>query len=116
MGFEGGCENPAIKRKGDQKKNTDFKLKGGSQKNSSKFCSDSICNNIFFCKQPTRMAKTSVSDIQKVLIFPGKHAPGPPTLLRIKKQLSQPTTKKKAYQLKRLIREKCQSPLKMNSP
>ena len=31
-------------------------------------------------------AKTSVSDIQKVQIFPGKHAPGPPTLLCIKKQ------------------------------
>ena len=31
-------------------------------------------------------AKTSVNDIQKVQIFPGKHAPGPPTLLCIKKQ------------------------------
>ena len=31
-------------------------------------------------------AKTSVSDIQKVQIFPGKHAPGPPTLLFIKRQ------------------------------
>ena len=31
-------------------------------------------------------AKTSVSDIQKVQIFPGKHAPGPPTLLCIKRQ------------------------------
>ena len=31
-------------------------------------------------------AKTSVSDIQKVQIFPGKHAPRPPTLLCIKKQ------------------------------
>ena len=34
------------------------------------------------------MPKTSVSDIQKVQISLGKHAPGPPTLLRIKKQLS----------------------------
>ena len=32
------------------------------------------------------MPKTSVSNIQKVQIFPGKHAPGPPTLLCTKWQ------------------------------
>ena len=29
------------------------------------------------CKQPTRMPKSSVPDIQKVPIFTGKHAPRP---------------------------------------
>ena len=30
-------------------------------------------------QKPTRMPKTSVSDVQKVSIFPGMHAPGAPT-------------------------------------
>ena len=54
MGFEGSCERRGFKGKGGGVRG---KLKGWSPKDSSKFCSDSICNNIFLFQTAYQNAK-----------------------------------------------------------
>ena len=75
-------KNMALKGKGRSEEKCCVKIKGGGghQIIPPNFAVTAFVIIYFYCKQPTRMPKTSVSDIQKVQIFPGKHAPGSPTL------------------------------------
>ena len=74
MGFEGGMRKNMALKGGGGSKGKIVGLKGGSPKKSFKYGSDSICNN---ANSLPRMPNTSVSYIQKVQIFLGKHAPDP---------------------------------------
>ena len=63
---------------GPQKKKKILGVGGWSAKKSFKFCSDGICIN----ENKTRQnAKASVLNLQKVQIFPGQLALGPPASL-----------------------------------
>ena len=79
--------------KGEQRQKKNWGCKGGLTK-FFKFCSDGICDNANNLPSSTRMPKTSISDVQKVQIFPGKHASGPSILL-YKKSNSTPLKCKK---------------------
>lgn len=75
-----------------------MKGRGVTKKKSFKFCRDGIC-----CKQPTRMPKSRVSEVQKFHIFRGKGSHGPPTLLSSKKQFYPTKMQKKPHQIECFI-------------
>ena len=93
-GFKGGSKEKIVG------------LKGGSPNISFKFCSDGICKNT---KKPTRMPKTSVSDILRKFKFSRGSMPPDPLLYYAPKGRFCPSKMQKrikAYQIECFIRKK----------
>ena len=79
--LRGAVKNMALKGKGGSEEKYWVKLKGGgSPNNSSKFCSESICNNIFLLQTAYQNAKDQHFWHSESSDFPGEACPWPPLL------------------------------------
>ena len=87
-------------------KNVALKRREGHQKIPPNFAVTAFVIIFFYCKQLTRMPKTSIPNIQKVQIFPGKHSPWNPYFITHQKAIILTHYKEKRIPIKRFIREK----------
>ena len=89
-----------------QKNNFELKLKGGGGVTKKIPPNFAVTTFVIIANSPPKCQKTSISDIQKVQIFLGKHAPGPPYFIpHQKSNYYNPLPWKKAYQIERFIRK-----------
>ena len=78
-GLGGAVKNMALKGKGGSEEKYWVKIKGGggAPNNSSKFCSDSICNKIFLLQTAYQNAKDQRFWHSDSSDFPGEACPWP---------------------------------------